>query len=260
MRKGPSITHRILLHNHSTWSDGELSLKEVAQVGERLGASAVVMSEHDFDFTPQKWEEYKEACRLASTAACLLIPGIEYSSPDDDIHVVTVGAVSYHGARRDLVATLAAVRSEGGASVFAHPRRRNSLSKITPELLQQIDAIEIWNRKADGFLPVRAYFLFAKFRGLAATVGMDLHTRRQLFPMWNVITCGPGPLDGRVVASALRTRSITPACFMGQINAALERNFSVKVCILAIAEKFRLLLRQARDWIAGRNPGRGRGG
>ena len=96
-------THRVLLHNHSTWSDGQLSLKEVARIGEKLGASAVAMSEHDFDFTPQKWKEYTEACRLESTKSCTLIPGIEYSSVDDNIHVVTVGATSYFGARRNLV-------------------------------------------------------------------------------------------------------------------------------------------------------------
>jgi hypothetical protein len=154
--------HRVLLHNHSTWSNGQLSLKEVARVGEQFGVSAIAMSEHDFDFTPQKWEEYREACRFESTKSCLLIPGIEYSSPDDDIHVVTVGAVSYFGARRDLVETLAAVRAEGGATILAHPRRRDSFYKITPELLQQIDAIEIWNRKVDGLAGPLVFYIRKK--------------------------------------------------------------------------------------------------
>src|SRR5271166_6064505 len=60
-------THRVLLHNHSTWSDGHMSLNTVARLGEHLGASAVVMSEHDFDFTEIKWEDYVQACREAST-------------------------------------------------------------------------------------------------------------------------------------------------------------------------------------------------
>jgi predicted metal-dependent phosphoesterase TrpH len=247
------ITHRVLLHNHSTWSDGRLSLKEVARLGGWVGASAIAMSEHDFDFSPQKWAEYKEACRLESTKACLLIPGIEYSSPDDNIHVVTIGAMSYFGARRDLVETLAAVRAEGGATILAHPRRRDSFNKITPELLQQIDAIEIWNRKVDGVLPVRSYFRFARSRDLATTVGMDLHTRRQIFPMWNIVAAAPGPIDGEVIAAALRTGAIAPACFMGQLSPALDHGFSVKIGILTAAERLRELLRELRDTISPRS-------
>jgi predicted metal-dependent phosphoesterase TrpH len=242
--------HRVLLHNHSTWSDGQLSLKEVVRVGEQFGVSAIAMSEHDFDFTPEKWEAYKQACRLESTKSCQLIPGIEYSSPDDDIHVVTVGAASYFGARRNLVETLAAVRAEGGATILAHPRRRDSFHKITPELLQQIDAIEIWNRKVDGLLPVRSYSAFAKDRNLATTVGMDLHTRRQIFPMWNLVVADHGPVDGKVIATALRSRSIEPACFMGQLSPALAHSFSLEIAILAAAERIRRLLRGLRDIVA----------
>ena len=212
------IAHRILLHNHSTWSDGTLSLTQIAQLGNHLGASAVAMSEHDFDFTPLKWDDYKEACRAEFTKECALIPGIEYSSPDDNIHIVTVGITRYLGARRDLLDTLSTVRAEGGASILAHPRRRDSFKLVTPELVKCIDAIEIWNRKADGLLPVRSYYRFAKANALAATVGMDLHTRRQIFPMWNIIEAGTGPLDGTALATALRHHTIRPAWVMGNLR------------------------------------------
>ena len=207
------------------------------------------MSEHDFDFTPQKWNEYIETCRSVSTRSCVLIPGIEYSSPDDNIHVVTVGAMSYFGARRNLVETLAAVRAEGGASILAHPRRRDCFDKITPELLHHIDAIEIWNRKVDGLLPVRSYFKFAKACSLAVTVGMDLHTRRQIFPMWNIVIADTGPLDGRVIATALRDRTITPAWFMGNLSPGLDRDYSFEIGTLATAETLRRLVRDLRDVI-----------
>jgi predicted metal-dependent phosphoesterase TrpH len=243
------ITRRILLHNHSTWSDGQLSLAEIAGLGKCLGASAIAMSEHDFDFTPQKWQDYTEACRLESTKSCALIPGIEYSSSDDNIHIVTVGTTSYFGARGDLLETLSAVRAEGGASILAHPRRRDSFEIITRELLQRIDAIEIWNRKVDGLLPVRSYFKFAKACALAATVGMDLHTRRQIFPMWNVVDAGTGPLDGKTLATALRNRTITPAWIVGNLGPGLDRDFSVGIGTLAVAEGLRRILRDFRDAI-----------
>ena len=158
-------THRVFLHNHSTWTDGHLSLNTIARLGEHLGASAAVMSEHDFDFTPTKVGDYVQACREASTVSGDIIPGIEYSSPDDDIHVVTMGTSRFHGARRDLPETLSSVRQEGGAAVLAHPRGRDSFNKISQDLVDVLDGIEIWNRKVDGLLPVNDYFGFAQNRG-----------------------------------------------------------------------------------------------
>ena len=138
--------HRILLHNHSTWShDGRMSLGAVARLGDFLGASAVVMSEHDYDFTATKWDDYVGACRQVSTTKCVVVPGIEYSSPNDDIHMITVGSPMFHGARRDLVDVSKEVRAYGGAAVLAHPRRRDCFDKVTSEVLAGIDGVEIWN-------------------------------------------------------------------------------------------------------------------
>lgn len=247
---------RVLLHNHSTWSDGRMDLRAVARLGEYLGASAVVMSEHDYEFTPSKWADYIVACRQASTPKCTIVPGIEYSSSDDDLHVVTLGTPNFHGARQDLVQTITAVRAEGGAAVLAHPLRRNCFGKITPEILGVLDGIEIWNRKADGLLPVKVYFDFARSHGLATTVGMDLHTWRQVFPMWNEMEAGPGTLDGNAVATALRQRRIAPACALGNLAPGLERGHSATLAILASAESVRRNLRDARDFLQGNNNSR----
>jgi hypothetical protein len=235
------------LHNHSTWSDGQLSLNAIARLGEYLGASAVVMSEHDFDFTQMKWEDYLPACQEASTRKCVIIPGIEYSSPNDDIHVVTMGTGRFHGARRDLPETLSSVRSAGGAAVLAHPRRRGSFNKMSEDLVSALDGIEIWNRKVDGLLPVDAYFRLARNRGLAPIVAMDLHTWRQVFPIWNEIPAGQQPLDGNSVAAALRNRQIAPACITGRLEPGLDRGSSLTLIALAIAEQFRRLLRDRQD-------------
>ena len=205
------------------------------------------MSEHDFDFSPLKWAKYIEACRSESTKSCVLIPGIEYSSPDDNVHVVTIGTMNYFGARRNLLETLSAVRADGGATILAHPRRRNAFSGITSELLRHIDGIEIWNCKVDGLLPVRSYFRFAREQNLATTVGMDLHSRRQIFPMWNLLTARSEPLDGKAIASALRDRLIAPAWLMGNLIPELNRDFSIEIGVLTIAEAVRSTLREVRD-------------
>ncbi len=225
-----------------------MSLSAIARLGERLGASAVVMSEHDFDFTPLKWDDYVQACHRASTPKCAMIPGIEYSSPNDDIHVVTMGTARFHGARQDLLETIRVVRTEGGAAVLAHPRRRDAFNKITGHLLDVIDGIEIWNRKVDGLLPVEAYFKLARNRGLAPIVAMDLHTWGQVFPMWNEISAaGPELPDGKAVATALHERRIAPAYVLGRLEPGLDGDFSLALSSLVVAERLRLLLRYVRD-------------
>ena len=138
------------------------------------------------------------------------------------------------------------MRAEGGASIIAHPRRRHSFDKIT-ELVQHVDGIEIWNRKVDGLLPVRSYFKFARDCSLATTVGMDLHTQRQIFPMWNIVAADNGPLDGKGIATALRDRTIMPAWLMGSLSPGLDRGVSVGVGTLAAAETLRRLLKGLRN-------------
>jgi hypothetical protein len=224
-----------------------MPLEVIARIGERLGAAAIVMSEHDFDFDASKWECYLHACQRASTARCTIVPGIEYSSSNDDIHVVTVGSSDFHGARRDLVETLSAVREGGGAAILAHPRRRDAFHKAGNELLELLDGIEIWNRKLDGLIPVDAFYKFARSNSLAPIVAMDLHTWRQIFPMWNEIPAGSDPIEGSMIANALRRRETTPACIAGKLGAALDRGFSLGLSALAIAENLRCLVRGVRD-------------
>jgi hypothetical protein len=112
-----------------------------------------------------------------------------------------------------------------------------------------IDGIEIWNRKVDGLLPAKLYFDFARSYALATTVGMDLHAWRQIFPMWNKIDGGAEPLDGKIVATALRQRKITPACVLGGVAASFEGGFSIALGTLASAERARCILRDMRDVI-----------
>jgi hypothetical protein len=224
-----------------------MSLSTIARLGELFGASAVVMSEHDYDFTPLKWDDYVNACRQASTRKCTVVPGIEYSSHNDDIHIVTVGTPHFHGTHRNLVDRIMAVRAEGGAAILAHPRRRDCFNRITKEVLTVLDGVEIWNRKVDGVLPARLYFAFARSHALATTVGMDLHGWRQVFPMWNEIDAGFKPLDGKIVATALRQRKISPACILGGLAPRLEGGFSIVLGTLASAERARCMLRAVRD-------------
>ena len=174
----------------------------------------------------------------ASTPKCAVIPGIEYSSPNDDIHVVTMGTPRFHGARQDLLETIPAVRARGvqpclRIRVDATPSTR---SLATYGLL---DGIEIWNRKVDGLLPVQAYFRLARNRGLAPIVAMDLHTWRQIFPMWKRYSSRSGAARRQHGGDGLRERQMAPACIVGRLEPGLDGGFSLTLSSLVAAEQLR---------------------
>lgn len=175
---------RVVMHAHSTWSyDGCLPLDRIARLYGRLGADAVMMTEHDTGFDPSRFHEYRDACAAASTARCTLVPGIEYSSPDNDIHILTWGLDRFLAEHRPVAETLQQVRALGGVSVLAHPVRRKAWQRIEPGWFTLLDGIELWNRKSDGLSwGTEALALIAQ-SGLPASVGHDFHRLRQIWPL-----------------------------------------------------------------------------
>lgn len=176
---------RVVMHVHSTWSyDGRLPLDRIARLYGRLGADAVMMSEHDTGFDPSRFQDYRAACSKASTAGCTLVPGIEYSSPDNDIHILTWGLERFLGEHRPVMETLQEVRASGGVSILAHPIRRKAWQKVPSEWFDFLDGIELWNRKADGISWGTEALALIRLSGLPAFVGHDFHRLRQIWPMY----------------------------------------------------------------------------
>ena len=61
----------VVLHAHSVWSyDGRWTLSQIADFFGARGVDAVMMSEHDTEFDPQRFGEYRDACANASTSKC----------------------------------------------------------------------------------------------------------------------------------------------------------------------------------------------
>ena len=175
---------KAVLHAHSTWSyDGRWELDRIARTFGRLGIDAVLMTEHDTGFVPDSFGAYRDACADASTDRCRLIPGIEYSCPDNDVHILTWGLTHFLAEHRPVIETLGKVRAAGGVAVFAHPVRREAWRLFQPDWTPYLSGIELWNRKSDGLTwGAEAARLIAE-TGLPATVGMDFHHTRHFYPL-----------------------------------------------------------------------------
>lgn len=193
----------VVLHCHSVWSyDGHWQLSRIARVFGRLGVRAVMMTEHDTGFAPERFAEYRAACAQASTARCTLIPGIEYSCPDNDVHILTWGLQDFLAEHRPVIDTLKDVRAAGGVAIFAHPIRREAFKLFQPDWVPYLAGIELWNRKSDGITWGPEAWDLIQQTGLPATVGMDFHKPRHFYPLINRMPVQAGPtLEADLVAA-----------------------------------------------------------
>jgi predicted metal-dependent phosphoesterase TrpH len=199
-------------HVHSNWSyDGEWSLEAIARVFRRLGYDVVLMAEHDRGFTAQRWEDYREACAAVSRVAdVLLVPGLEYADTDNVVHtVVWSPTVPFLGAGEDTLHILRAAQEYNAACVFAHPWRRNALTRYEPEWSDLLTAVEVWNRKYDGVAPNRQGRDFAESVGLPWLASLDFHSGRQLFPLGISLSLA-GPTSSAALVEAMRRHAFVP--------------------------------------------------
>jgi predicted metal-dependent phosphoesterase TrpH len=126
------------LHAHSTWSDGELGLAELADLYGARGFDVLAVTDHVVradDPTSHAVDErafaaYLEAIGGAAERALrdhglLVIPGLEltYSDADPDaaVHAVAVGLRRYVGVDGGPRAAIAEARAAGAAIIAAHP-------------------------------------------------------------------------------------------------------------------------------------------
>jgi predicted metal-dependent phosphoesterase TrpH len=170
------------LHAHTTWSDGQLSLRELVDLYGRNGFDVLCVTDHavrsddpwllgrraagadgfiDGDTHPSYLEAIEaEAERASAIYGLLLVPGLEITQndadPDGAAHALAVGLRRYVSADLPLEAALARVRAEGGAIVAAHPHadEADSIPGRTTRrfwveregLVDLVDRFELFNR------------------------------------------------------------------------------------------------------------------
>ena len=237
---------RVAAHVHSSWSyDGEWTLPQIARAFSRRRYDVVLMSEHDRSFDQQRWEEYQNACEAASTADITLIPGIEYEDADNVVHTPVWGSqVPFLGSNLPTLDLLYAARAEGAVAVLAHPWRKNAISRYQPEWASLLCAVEIWNRKYDGFAPNREAVSLAEKDKIEPFVSLDFHTSRQFFPLAMSVTLD-GPPTSASLTEAIRTGRFRPE-FLGV--PALQFTRGAQGLTLRALEASR---RRARDLLKG---------
>lgn len=208
-------------HIHSLWSyDGKWSLPALAGEFGRRGHRVLMVTEHDRGFSPERLQQFRQACSDASTNHILVLPGIEYSDRDNRIHVLVWGPVPFLGENLETTTMLEAVKAHGGVSVLAHPSRRDAWKYFNPAWKEFLLGIEVWNRKTDGWSPsLDAPRLMSS--GLIPFVGMDFHTARQMFPLAMRLTL-PDSITEATVLDCLQSRRCSATAF-GRPLATLLR-------------------------------------
>jgi hypothetical protein len=201
---------RAAVHIHSDWSyDGSWGLEDLAAELKRRGYEAMLMAEHDRGFDEERWRAYRQACAAATAGeGILVVPGIEYSDPENVVHVPVWGKdLPFLGEGRRTADLIAAAAEAGAAAMLAHPERRDAWNRVEQQSLERLVGIEVWNRKYHGWAPgPLASELCARSEGLTPFFGLDFHTRRQFFPLAMGIDVDAVATPADVVEALLQRR------------------------------------------------------
>jgi hypothetical protein len=172
-----------VLHVHSDFShDGLDSLDALRAFAEKRGIAFIGLTDHAEDFDAHRFEVYVERCRAASTDRVRLIPGLEYRFTGfKGLHLLALGLTRWICGDTPMALATEA-RGAAGLTILAHP----VLTKysVPEELLDRIDAIEVWNAAYNTrYLPdPRAIRLLQRAQRsrphLVGTAGLDQHDSR----------------------------------------------------------------------------------
>lgn len=169
---------KAILHTHSTHSyDAKLSLPELKSLLKQNGVQVACMTEHTDELTKERARVFVEECEKLSDDTFMFIPGFEV--PYRRAHILLVGMREFFGSYAPELPALRLWTRKASFVVLAHPVR-NAFA-VEDGLLEQIDALEVWNQQYDGKrVPrTRSLRLLKKLRNkkptLHATGGVDFH-------------------------------------------------------------------------------------
>jgi hypothetical protein len=232
-------------HVHSSWSyDGSWPLETLADTFAARGYRALLMTEHDRGFTEARWADYRQTCeRLTSETLCV-VPGMEYSDADNRVHVLVWGPVPFLGEDLPTDEVLKRVGQHGGVAVLAHPARRAAWECFKPEWAPLLLGIEVWNRKYDGWAPGRPGAELLERAPRVPFVGLDFHTRRQMFPLGMALEISGRIIEDTIVR-CLQQRQCAARAFGLPLD---EQRFERRLGLLRLAERSRRKLAKLKRY------------
>ena len=220
------------LHAHTTWSDGDLTVRELCDLYGTRGFDVLAVTDHaprtGHDVHAGNHAAYLDEIDVeAERARCLydllVIPGLELTYDDPDplaaAHAVAVGLRCYVEVAAGLENVLAQARVRGAALVAAHPYSPGQLIGSTratgafgarPELAGLVDRFELFNR--------HTLFGWVAAAGLPGIATGDFHRREHLASWKTLLPCAKDELS---VVHYLR--SARPAYLVQLGEAPLER-------------------------------------
>ena len=167
-----------IMHCHSLYSyDAKMSLAEIKELCKKNGVQFVCMTEHTDELTHERAEAFVRECDALSDETFLFIPGFEV--PYGHTHILMIGERTFSGTYAATIDMLKKWTSTAPFVVLAHPVR--NAFQVDDTLLEEIDALEVWNQQYEGkYVPrTRSLRLFDTLRlqksSLVATGGIDMH-------------------------------------------------------------------------------------
>jgi hypothetical protein len=180
-----------IIHIHSTYSDGELTLSELRKICLTAGLDFACITDHAEYFDVKKLCEYRAQCTALSDKSFRFLAGLEYEC-EKRLHILGYG-VTRLVTTKNPQTVIRTIEDEGGISVIAHPRE--SAFDWIEEFTSLPTGIEVWNSKYDGRYAPRpvTFRLLARLQNRSACMlafyGQDLHWRNQYRGLLNCVEC-----------------------------------------------------------------------
>src|ERR1700720_851905 len=105
-----------VLHIHSTYSDGELCLRDLKELFVSAGCAFSCVTDHADAFDSEKLTSYIQECRALSDGSFRFIPSLEYGCKER-MHVLGYGVTS-QADTQDPQEVIRHIENEGGVSVI----------------------------------------------------------------------------------------------------------------------------------------------
>ncbi len=173
-----------LIHIHSNYSDGELTLKEIKNRAQVLGMNFIFLADHLSLIEVEKngFEEFKRECEALSGEKLLVIPGFEIETKENYHVLVYNGRISV----KDGLSIRELFEIFSDQDVFLVLAHVSQISKKPPqELLEKVDAIEVWNARYDSkYAPDMKSLKWIKGTSLVPFIGSDAHGILGLEKLW----------------------------------------------------------------------------